>query len=66
MRRKEDLPLQKVTLSLYDGDWDFIRGLYSQIGASKVVRKLVHNFRLKIEKGTKQGVVIVDVDSIDI
>lgn len=66
MRRKEDFPLQKVTLSLYDGDWDYIRSLYSQIGASRVIRKLVRNFREKVEKGAKQGVITVDVDSIDL
>lgn len=55
MRRKEDIPLQKVTLNLYEGDFDFLRGLYSRIGAGKIIRKLVRKYRTEIEVKTAEG-----------
>ena len=41
MRRREDIPLQKVTLNLYDGDMNFLHALYPGIGASRAIRAIV-------------------------
>lgn len=43
MRKKEDFPLQKVTVKLYDGEFAQLQTLHPRIGASKVVRMLVHS-----------------------
>ncbi len=49
MRRKEDFPLQKVTLVLYDGDFARLRDLHPRLGASKVVRTLVRKHIQEVE-----------------
>jgi hypothetical protein len=41
MRRKEDRPLQKVTLNLFDGDYNQMQSLYPRAGAGKIIRELV-------------------------
>ncbi len=57
MRRKEDLPLQKVTLVLYDGDFARLRDLHPRLGASKVVRMLVRKHIQEIEyRANKEAV----------
>ena len=33
----------KVTLNLYDGDFQRLQSLYPRLGASKVIRVLVHS-----------------------
>jgi hypothetical protein len=43
MKRREDFPLMKVTLNLYDGDFQQLQSLYPRLGASKVIRVLVHS-----------------------
>lgn len=49
MRRKEDFPLQKVTLNLFEGDFDWLRQNHGKLGAGKVVRELVRGHRSRIE-----------------
>jgi ribonuclease PH len=41
MRRKEDRPLQKVTLNLFAGDYNQMQALYPRAGAGKIIRELV-------------------------
>lgn len=41
MRRKEDRPLQKVTLNLFAGDYAALQNLYRRPGAGKIIRELV-------------------------
>lgn len=43
-RKAEEFPLQKVTLLLYEGDFDRLRELKPDLGASKVVRLLVRKY----------------------
>lgn len=57
MRRKEEIPLQKVTLSLYEGDFDRLRELRPRMGASKVIRLLVRKFIRDIDNATNQPTV---------
>lgn len=49
MRRKEDQPIKKVTLNLYDGDFEFLQDTYRETGAAKIVRELVRAHRRRIE-----------------
>ncbi len=57
MRRKEDFPLEKVTLALYNGDFARLRDLHPRLGASKVVRTLVRKHIREIEdKANKETI----------
>lgn len=42
--------LQKVTLNLFDGDFERCRELYPDLGAGKVIRTLVRSFIEKEER----------------
>lgn len=66
MRRREDLPLQKHTLNLFEGDFQFIKDTFGQVGAGRAIRRLVRNFRLQVEAGVKKNTVTVDVDGIEL
>jgi len=48
--RKEEYPLQKVTLNLRDGDWNWLKEMHGQLGASKVIRELVMGHRKRSEE----------------
>lgn len=50
MKRKEDYPLQKVTLNLRDGDWEWLRTMHGRLGAAKVIRELVIGHRKRAEE----------------
>lgn len=54
MRRKEDQPLQKVTLNLIEGDFAKLQEIYPRLGAGKVVRTLVHAHVRRIEETAQQ------------
>ncbi len=41
MKRKEDFPIVKVTLNLFEGDWEKLQTWYPKLGGGKVVRELV-------------------------
>jgi len=41
MLRKEDHPLQKVTLNLFEGDFARLQVIYPRPGAAKIIRDLV-------------------------
>jgi len=43
-RRKEDLPIKKVTLNLFDDDWEKLQIWHPELGASKVVREIIHAY----------------------
>lgn len=53
-RRKENLELQKHTLNLFAGDFDRLSILYGSLGASKVIRLLVHKHIKKIEENASR------------
>jgi hypothetical protein len=50
LRRKEDYPLEKVTLNLRDGDFSRLRHLHGRLGAGKVVRELVIGHIKRVEE----------------
>jgi hypothetical protein len=54
MRRKEDYPLQKVTLNLRQGDFEYLRHLHGRQGAAKVIRRLVMGHIKRVEENIAQ------------
>lgn len=61
MRRKEDHPLKKHTLNLYEGDFDRLIMLYDRLGAGKVVRTLVRAHLRKIDAQAAQFLPEIDL-----
>lgn len=62
MLRRENAPLQKVTLNLVKGDFAFLQEKYPELGAGKIVRELV---RALVKKQQEKDSAIrssVDVD----
>jgi len=41
MKRTTSYPLQKVTLNLRLGDWEWLRIMHGRAGASKIIREMV-------------------------
>ena len=56
MRRKENYPLQKVTLNLREGDFDRLRTLHGRLGAGKVIRELVMGHIKRVEEAVAQKI----------
>lgn len=54
--RKEAYPLEKVTLNLRQGDWEWLRTVHGKKGASKVIRELVKVHRERSEELAAQRV----------
>lgn len=44
-------PLTKVTLNLYEGDWEKLRSVSPNAGAGVIVRNLVASFLERVEDG---------------
>lgn len=66
MRRKEDRPLTKHTILLYDGDFDKLMALYPRPGASTVVRKLVRKFLKDLETREKKNESPMNDDDVEV
>jgi len=63
MRRREDLPLSKHTLNLYDGDYLKLQMLFPpRIGAAKVIRDVIHNFIYEIETNAAKRLALMEMD----
>jgi hypothetical protein len=60
MRRKENYPLQKVTLNLRAGDFERLRNLHGRLGAGKVVRELVMGHIKRVEEAVGQKISLTD------
>jgi hypothetical protein len=60
MRRKEDYPIEKVTLNLRHGDFERLRVLHGRIGAGKVVRELVIKHLKRVDEHVAQKVPLED------
>jgi hypothetical protein len=50
MRRKSEEPLQKVTLFLFEGDYDRIGVLSPRLKASKTIRIIVRDYINRVEQ----------------
>jgi len=55
-RRKERLPLEVVTVKLFQGEYSQLLTLYPKVGASKVIRELVHNHLKQINEAAAASV----------
>lgn len=57
MRRREYLPLSKHTMNFYEGDVAKLQMLFPpRIGASKIIRDVIHNFIREIEDNAAKKV----------
>lgn len=54
-RRKEDLPLKKITIKLFDGDVDRFLQLYPRLGVSKFLRESLHRHLRKVEESVQRA-----------
>lgn len=55
--------LQKVTLKLFDGEFEKLRQHYPEVGASLVVRKLVRNHLRKLEALGSNAEIEVELEA---
>jgi hypothetical protein len=54
MKRKEDRPITKHTLNLFEGQIDKLQALHPRLGAAKVIRTLVDDHIRSVEEGVAQ------------
>lgn len=52
-RRREDFPLEKISVKLFEGEFAQLNELYPSVGASKIIRELVHSHLNKVEVETR-------------
>lgn len=63
MPKKSEVPIQKHTLHLYEGDFDKLKGYYPELDGGYVIRKLVRTHIEQIESATKgQALPKIKVD----
>lgn len=43
-RRKSDLPLERTTVNLFEGDLARLQALFPNVGAGIAIRRLVHDY----------------------
>lgn len=55
MRKKEDRPLTKHTMNLFEGDFDRLRQLHGRLGAGKVIRELIQGHIRRVENTVEQN-----------
>lgn len=54
MRRKEHIPIEKVTLNLFVGDKGRLQDLHGRLGYGKVIRELVRGHIQRAEEAAAQ------------
>lgn len=47
--QRDDEPLQKHTLNLWEGDYEKLRVLYPDVGAGAIIRRVVRRFIEQVE-----------------
>lgn len=50
MRRKESRPIKKVSLNLFEDEFQKLRELHPRLGAGKVIREMVTAYLKRIEE----------------
>jgi len=53
-QRKLTLPIHKVTLNLFKGDWEELAEMHPKLGPSRVIRELVHSHIRKVKDAAAQ------------
>lgn len=64
MRRKEDYPLEKVTLNLRKGDFAKLQVMHGRLGAGKVIRELTIGHIKRVEDKVEEKLGSVESPSI--
>jgi hypothetical protein len=66
MRRKEDRPLQKVTLNLFADDYSKLQALYPRARAAKIIRELIrrHVRDHESQKDRAASDLAIDLDEL--
>ena len=59
MKRKEDQPLSKHTLNLYEGQLDKLQELHPRLGAAKVIRMLIKKHLDEVLGGAAESFKLV-------
>lgn len=54
MPRKYDLPLQKVNVRLYKGDFERLQHACPAIGANAAIREIVRDYLRKVDEGARK------------
>lgn len=54
-RKREALPIERVTVLLVEGDLKRLGELFPKLGASKVIRYLVHDLIRKMDEAMAQA-----------
>lgn len=54
MLRKEEYPLEKITLLLREGDFKWLQDMHPRSGAAKIVRELIIGHRERVEAKVEQ------------
>ena len=65
MRRREDLPMSKHSLNLFEGDFGKLRDLHGRLGAGKVIRLLVRGHISRAEERAAQRMPPVPADEAE-
>lgn len=64
MLKKSEIPLQKVTLLLFEGDFDKLRQYNPNIGAGGTIRLLVRKYINQVEDASGHDNRVVQSGSI--
>jgi hypothetical protein len=62
MKKKESYPLQKVTLNLREGDWEWLKAMHGKIGASKVIREIIIAHCERAKSAAQQSVKDIQLE----
>ena len=62
--RKSEIPVAKVSMTLFAGDAEKLRELFPRQGASFMVRNLVRQFLRKVEEDTRGPSVDIDINEL--
>lgn len=66
MRKKEDHPIRKHTLNLYEGDYERLSVLFPKAGAGKTIRTLVRKFITQVEDTAQQTAISQPIEIEDV
>lgn len=59
MKRKEDRPISKHTLNLFEGQLDKLQELHPRLGAAKVIRTLIDDHIRAVAEGVAQRMPVI-------
>lgn len=62
MPKASEVPLQKVTLNLVEGDKDLLASYYGNLGWSVAAREIIHRFCAKLREKDSQEVQSGKID----